>query len=110
MVSSKIKKRVKSNPYQTLNVGHPKKWTEAQWKIIDASLPEWHQIAITDNPDLDGRDSLLQNWKKNEANRILAMDEFKVLPEIVSIFAIAICGRVTIILRSSMIMHPLGNA
>lgn len=86
MVSSGIKKRVKSDPYQTLNVGHPKKWTESQWKIIDGSLPEWHQISLIENPDLDGRNPLLQNWKKTEANRLLAMEEFKVLPMVVSVY------------------------
>lgn len=84
-LNSRSKKRVKSDPFQTLNTGHPKKWTEAQWKLIDASLPAWHQISITDNPDLDGRNSLLQNWKKDEANRLLALDEFQVLPDIVSL-------------------------
>lgn len=82
MINSKGKKRVvKSDPFQTLNVGHPKKWTEAQWKLIDESLPEWHKISLVDNPDLDGRNPLLQNWKKNEANRLLSMPAFKILPE-----------------------------
>lgn len=81
---SKSSKKRKTGPFETSNVGHPKAWTTEQWKVIDQSLPEWHEFSLVLNGDADGRNPELMAWKRKEANRILGLKEFEVLPSQVS--------------------------
>lgn len=83
--------------FVTKNVGHAKRWTKEQQKLIDASLPAWYEFSFVKHKDLDGRDSRLTLWKKNEADRLLMMDEFKPLPGDVSLLN-TLCTGIKLIL------------
>lgn len=99
VVERKKRRKIKSDPFKTSTVGHPKKWTESQWKLIDESLPAWHQFALVDNADLDGRAPELQKWKKDESVRLLSLPAFEDLPEVVSAFPSYFCGRLLTMLK-----------
>lgn len=79
-MKSKSNKKRKAGPFETSNVGHPKAWTTEQWKLIDQSLPAWHEFSLVLHADADGRNPELMAWKRKEANRILGLKEFDVLP------------------------------
>lgn len=66
--------------HSTSKVGRPALWTQAQRKAIDESIPAWLHFALVLNKGLDGVHKDLQKWKKDEANRLLSLSEFKVLP------------------------------
>lgn len=79
------KNRRKQSQFKTMYVGCPKRWTKEQQEAIDATLPGWHQFALVDHADLDGRDSVLVNKKKEISNKLLGLDAFKDLPTDVSL-------------------------
>jgi hypothetical protein len=64
--------------------GHVSPWSDAQSAVLVASLPAWIKFSFEEHKTLEGRDRILTKWKQNEANRILKLPEFQVLPEKVS--------------------------
>ena len=59
-----------------------------QLDILQASIPGWILFSMTQNGNLKGGDPLLTDWKKEEANRIMALPAFQTLPEKVSRLAL----------------------
>lgn len=64
----------------TSHVGRQAQWTENQRQLIDNAVPGWLHYSLVINARLDGGHTDLQDWKKKEANRLLSLPEFRVLP------------------------------
>jgi hypothetical protein len=71
--------------HTTSSVGRAGPWSKEQLRIIDQSLPSWYDFCIVRHGDLRGRDPEFTKWKKTEADNILSRDEFKTLPENLSV-------------------------
>lgn len=66
--------------HSTSKVGRPAQWSATQRKLIDESIPSWIHFALVLNKGLEGGHIDLQNWKKEEANRLLMLPDFENLP------------------------------
>ena len=76
-----MKKKDLNVSFTTSNVGRTKPWTKEQQDMIDSSLPAWYEFSLVKHKDVEGRDLNLINWKKQEAERLLKTEPFKVLPD-----------------------------
>lgn len=65
----------------TSHVGRQGQWSGDQRKLIDDAVPGWLHYSLVINARLDGGHTDLQDWKKKEANRLLSLPEFCVLPD-----------------------------
>lgn len=73
--------------YHASNKGRKGRWNDRQKKLIDQSVAIWHNFACILHKDLEGGHSTLARWKKDEASRLLSLDQFSSLPSEVSNFS-----------------------
>lgn len=69
------------------HVGRQSQWSEDQQRLIDNAVPEWLHYSLVINARLSGGHTDLQDWKKKEANRLLSLPAFSVLPDGVRIIS-----------------------
>lgn len=63
--------------FKTGNCGRKCCWNSKQKALIDEALPAWHDFSLVKHVDLDGRDRRLVKYKKEEAERIMLVPEFR---------------------------------
>lgn len=87
-VDGRLVSKGKQAEYHASNKGRKGRWDTAQKNLIDQSVSIWHNFACIVHKDLEGGHSTLAQWKKDEASRLLSLNQFAKLPADVSIYSI----------------------
>lgn len=83
--------------------GRRSPWSTEQLGLINNSIATFHNYSFVElnNVACKGRDNAVAKWKKDEADRLLQLEEFKVLPDNVRSFILCCVSILT--------AHPDGH-